>query len=58
VTDAQRAAGAEAIAQARYYRATPSARAGDWDWLPARAKRQWLEDAREDLAVALLAMGR
>lgn len=38
----------DAIARAQWERHFPSARKGDWDWLPAQARRQWLEQAKED----------
>ncbi len=43
----------DVVARRRYERHYPSSRAGDWHWLPAQSKRQWLEETREDLEIAL-----
>lgn len=48
----------EAMARRRFERVTPltpRAQRWTWDWLPPAAKRQWLEEAREDLEAAFAA---
>lgn len=46
----------DAMARRRFERARPHAASYTWDWLPAASKRQWLEEAREDLEAAFAAV--
>lgn len=48
----------EAIAQRHFERQFPHARKGDWEWLPAQAKRQWLVQAEEDWVLGNAAAAR
>jgi len=43
----------ERLARYHFTRAHPYAKPDTWDWLPAGSRRQWLEDARADLYIAL-----
>lgn len=46
----------DAMARRRFERARPQAPGYTWDWLPLASKRQWLEEAREDLDAAFAAV--
>ena len=46
----------DAIARRRFERHTVTAKRDTWDWLPAQAKRQWIEEAAGDLTAAMEAL--